>query len=239
MLIFPQFHITGVRSSKNLINNSDLIEQVICSNDDSEEGRDTSSQVQLKKNYKSSHKFFQRTPEQKVLLRTKSTTSQNIFDFLSQSDTSESEVAKHQDPAADVIKKLISEGKVRVATNHKGTGRPILKRRRLISGRKKKEANKNKTSKEKGNKSVNTVNNKPSKLLETFDNYDVGTILPAPPGFIVEDNSVVNNEQQQNILTNVISGTDEHIRDKGFSRLARSVLLKETRKVENTYKKNV
>lgn len=49
---------------------------------------------------------------------------------------------------------------------------------------------------------------------------------------------MANYDQDQNILTNIVPGTDEHVRDEGFSQLARSVLLQETRKVENIYKKN-
>ncbi|XP_050328109.1 uncharacterized protein LOC126758088 [Bactrocera neohumeralis] len=222
------------RSLKTAINDPDLIEELICSND-SEEGHDNTIQV---KKPKTTHKFFHRVPEGKVRLRKKCAKPQNIFDFLSESDTSESEVAKHGDPAADVIKKLISEGKVRVATNQKGTGRPILKRGILKAGRKKREVNKNKTCKEKRNKTNNAVNNKPSKISETLDNYDVGATLPPPSGLEDQYVSMANYDQQQNILTNIVPGTDEHVRDEGFSRLARSVLLQETRKVENTYKKN-
>lgn len=53
----------------------------------------------------------------------------DIYEFLSQSQTSDSEGGKPTDPTADIIKKLIDQGKVRVATNAKGKGKPIFKRR--------------------------------------------------------------------------------------------------------------
>ncbi|XP_013111790.2 MATH and LRR domain-containing protein PFE0570w isoform X1 [Stomoxys calcitrans] len=59
---------------------------------------------------------------------------EKVYEFLSQSQTSESESGngskiqtKPVDPMADVIKKLISQGKVAVATNQKGKGKPKLK----------------------------------------------------------------------------------------------------------------
>lgn len=229
-----KYYSKGERDLKTVTTNSDFIDKLICSNEASEKVNDT-TRFTSKANDKTTHKFFQRAPERKLRSRKIGSEPENIFEFLYQSDTSESECAKHQDPAADIIKKLISEGKVRVATNQKGTGRPILKRGRLKTGRKQK------TSKEKGNKTANVVNNKPSKIVEILDKYGVSTPLSPHPVEDVEDQnvSISNSNQEENFLTHDIPGTGEHVPDEGFSRLARSVLLQETRKVANTYKANL
>ncbi|XP_011182673.2 protein dalmatian isoform X1 [Zeugodacus cucurbitae] len=223
----------GAKIPRNLTNKPDVLQQLICSNEDSEEESVTIG-CKPSRNNNAANKFFQRLPKKKLRSRKIVTEPDNIFEFLSQSNTSESDFAKNRDPAEDIIKKLISEGKVRVATNQKGTGRPILKRERLKTGRKKQEANKNKVSKEKGNQNNNAVNKRLPKIVEKLDNCVDGTLLHPPSNIMVG-----NEDQQQNFLTNDNKTSDEHIRDEGFSLLARSVLLQETRKAGNTHKTNI
>ncbi|XP_036323780.1 protein dalmatian isoform X5 [Rhagoletis pomonella] len=226
---------------KSLTNKPELIEQLLLSDTDEDEKTQnhskkkkiaTSNQTQQSKN--KTQKFFHRTPKKKLSSRKAPDEHKSIFEFLSQSDNSGSENGKHRDPAADVIQKLISEGKVRVAVNQKGKGRPIIKRARPKTERKKQLTNKVKTSKAIGKqKHTKTSANMPN-INEGHNNNNQGETSFTPvPEFFEDDHhdatAYFNDEAE----------ADEPISEGGFSRLARSVLLQQTKKYENTRRNDI
>ncbi|XP_067619257.1 protein dalmatian isoform X3 [Eurosta solidaginis] len=215
---------------KNLTNKPDLIEQLLFTDDKDDASHEsridekacTNENQAIVHRNNNTHRFFHREPVTEVRPKKVS-----IFEFPSQSDNSESEIAKHDDPAADIINKLISEGKVRVATNHKGTGRPTLKRVRKKLNAKNKNISKIKRTK------ANVID-KFNVIKELNENFNADKTLPHEPiphFDYEEDNSndayldEPNNDYQQNYV--------------GFSRLARSVLLQQTKKNEITRKNDV
>ncbi|XP_075159330.1 dalmatian [Haematobia irritans] len=90
---------------------------------------------------------------------------EKVYEFLSQSQTSDSEGnsaknSKIDDPMADVIRKLIAQGKVAVATTRKGKGKPVLKPSKPNRPAKNKVINKKnriKTTSSKNDKKVDFV----------------------------------------------------------------------------------
>ncbi|XP_023309346.2 MATH and LRR domain-containing protein PFE0570w [Lucilia cuprina] len=158
----------------------------------------------------------------------------NIYEFLSQSQTSDSDgTTKNTDPTADIIKKLIDQGKVRVATNCKGKGKPIFKRKAPPP----KQMKKIKPTVDK--KPKNTRNNikkaaeieKPAPIIDDevdvihmdddFDNYE--PLLP--------DNEDNMENQRTTTVNKALNQNNNrhHVNDHEgtFSRLARSVLINE------------
>lgn len=148
---------------------------------------------------------------------------ENVYEFLSQSQTSDSDSAKHSDPTADIVKKLIQQGRVRVATTNKGKGKPKFKRRLPAKQMKKiKQTANNKLKQLKNNaKKVPIEENKEEEdghFADDFFNNDELT-----PDF-------VNGTQikKQNIIPKKISNLnkDQTNEQEGtFSRLARIVLI--------------
>ncbi|XP_037826534.1 probable WRKY transcription factor protein 1 [Lucilia sericata] len=158
----------------------------------------------------------------------------NIYEFLSQSQTSDSDgTTKNTDPTADIIKKLIDQGKVRVATNCKGKGKPVFKRKPPPP----KQMKKIKPTVDK--KSKNTRNNKKKPVVtkehaaiiddevdvihmdDDFDNYE--PLLP--------DNDDNMENQRIETVNKALNHNNNrhHVNDQEgtFSRLARSVLINE------------
>ncbi|XP_017474436.1 PREDICTED: uncharacterized protein LOC108365034 isoform X3 [Rhagoletis zephyria] len=226
---------------KSLTNKPELIEQLLFSDTDEDEKTQnhskkkkiaTSNQTQQSKN--KTQKFFHRTPKKKLSSRKAPDEHKSIFEFLSQSDTSGSENGKHRDPAADVIQKLISEGKVRVAVNQKGKGRPIIKRARPKTERKKQLTNKVKTSKAIGKQKHTKTTANMSNINEGHNNNNQGETSFTPVLEFFED-----DHHDATAYFNDEAEADEPISEGGFSRLARSVLLQQTKKYENTRRNDI
>ncbi|CAD6994727.1 unnamed protein product [Ceratitis capitata] len=220
----------GSRVLKNLTNNPELIEQIITaerqSDDELEiintEEKHGTTEKDAPKHENKSHKFFHRSPVRKTQSRKTAKEPEKVFEFLSQSDTSECEAAKNKDPAADIIQKLISEGKVCVASTHKGTGRPFMKRLRKKTGKKKKIITKQKATKVKRKEIINKVNN----IKESADEL--------PNDFMCD--ASLTPVHNHDFDAQDIPEIDEPSNEGGFSRLARSVLLQQTK---NTHKKDL
>ncbi|XP_054726891.1 protein dalmatian [Anastrepha obliqua] len=219
----------GNRLPKNIANKPDLIEQLLCSDEEQQthtrEERNERNESQATKPVNRTHKFFHRSPKTQPHSNKLPAESENIFEFLSQSDTSNTQIDKCKDPAADIIKKMISDGKVRVAVNNKGRGRPILKRCQRKNRRKKQIGRKNKTSQEKDSSKKTAAPTIKDGVLqsEVHNNYDHD-----------DDNGSQNLNDHLSYSATKDAEADEHVSDGGFSRLARSVLLQQTKKYENT-----
>ncbi|XP_053946652.1 protein dalmatian isoform X2 [Anastrepha ludens] len=224
----------GNRIPKNIANKPDLIEQLLCSDEEQQthtrEERNERNESQATKPVNRTHKFFHRSPKTQPHSNKLPAESENIFEFLSQSDTSNTQIDKCKDPAADIIKKMISDGKVRVAVNNKGTGRPILKRCQRKNRRKKQIGRKNKASQEKDSSKKTVAPTIKDGVLESevHNNYDND-----------DDNGSQNLNDHLSYSATKDAGADEHVSDGGFSRLARSVLLQQTKKYENTHIKTL
>ncbi|XP_037826778.1 LOW QUALITY PROTEIN: protein dalmatian-like [Lucilia sericata] len=140
----------------------------------------------------------------------------NIYEFLSQSQTSDSDgTTKNTDPTADIIKKLIDQGKVRVATNCKGKGKPVFKRKPPPPKQMKKPV----VTKEHAaiiDDEVDVIH-----MDDDFDNYE--PLLP--------DNDDNMENQRIETVNKALNHNNNrhHVNDQEgtFSRLARSVLINE------------
>ncbi|KAM7360158.1 dalmatian [Cochliomyia hominivorax] len=247
-------------SSQNLANKSEEIVNLLNSLDEDDEiedremeNNDENKIEENKTTISKPHKFFNRSKENKEtnivpdkspvkiqedtkklrFLTKRSTVAKkdNIYEFLSQSQTSDSDNAtKSSDPTADIIKKLIEQGKVRVATNCKGKGKPVFKRKppakpvkNVKQSKQKLKKNQKKTKNIKQN--VNKNNNKDNEIVDDDnflgDHYDNEDFLPdvdynmesQRPSVIVKKTNHSNRKNEQ-------QGT--------FSRLARSVLINQT-----------
>lgn len=182
-------------------------------------------------------------PKKRRFLTKRSTLAKpdNIYEFLSQSQTSDSDNnTKQADPTADIIKKLIEQGKVRVATNCKGKGKPIFKRRapppkqmkkiKQAADKKLKQLKKNqlktkvaKTNENKINNNDNNTGNDDNNdevIVEHFDDHfdnedvlpDVDYNLESP-----RNNGLTKRPSHLNSKNDIQEGT--------LSRLARTVLI--------------
>ncbi|GBP17512.1 hypothetical protein EVAR_70962_1 [Eumeta japonica] len=114
---------------QNFANKSDEIENLLNSLEDEEDiilNSERTNAIDFKTSEPNRNKHGQtqapeNTPNRRVSKRRSAKDKHdNIYEFLSQSQTSDSDNAKHVDPAADIVKKLIKEGKVQVATSCKG-----------------------------------------------------------------------------------------------------------------------
>ncbi|XP_065371563.1 protein dalmatian isoform X2 [Calliphora vicina] len=154
----------------------------------------------------------------------------NIYEFLSQSQTSDSDgTAKLSDPTADIIKKLIEQGKVRVATNCKGKGKPKFKRKVPPKKMKKiKQTGVQKLKQLKNDKNKATA----SKIHDIIDdevvveNINYFENYESPP----DDDYDMENERPEiatKRLNNYKNKNHSNDQEGTFSRLARTVLINE------------
>uniref|UniRef100_A0A1A9VVG2 Sororin-like middle region domain-containing protein n=1 Tax=Glossina austeni TaxID=7395 RepID=A0A1A9VVG2_GLOAU len=140
----------------------------------------------------------------------------HVYDFLTLSQTNDS--PKPVDPAQDIIEKLIAEGKVQVATNWKGKGKMIMKRARPAKPIKKKKLDKAQKLKK-----ANVNNNRPKSddnIEQFIDNYECEPLSNQP----TKD----TQNQGKNQKAYCRSTARSSLKEGTFSRLAQSVLLKQT-----------
>lgn len=190
------------------------------------------------KNFKENSKASEVIGSRQALKRRSTRANRdNVYEFLSQSQTSDSDSAKHADPAADIVRKLITEGKVQVATNCKGKGKPKFKPSVRPKNKIKPTAFKklNQLKNTRRIKKVTFVENGNAGVVEDqFDNdhFDNDYL----------DNHHLNNDEQivnfghdmENETRNIGSSSNLHNNENvvheqegTFSSLARTVLIKE------------
>lgn len=213
-------------------------------------------------------RFFHRNDtelkEQKNSKRSTVVRREKVYEFLSQSQNSDSDenstkttkntksnAGHKQDPTADVVKRLIAQGKVRVATMRKGAGRPRLKKVKNSKSQKvqKKPKTNNKTQQQrKFEKVIAAHETSSAKELhplavtsaavqfddEQFNNQD--DWQQAADDIDEEDNAVADRlaaiAKSKPTLTAPLNDNDGT-----FSRLARSVLLRQTNDRQNLEQK--
>jgi len=149
----------------------------------------------------------------------------HVYDFLSLSQ--ESDTAAAPDPTADIVQKLVKEGKVAVATRRKGK---VVIRRKLKSSRNRKKKN----GKIKQNNKKKIDEDKIVENIELSDdeiNFCDDIPQPKEPSspeqlsnetqYVEEEVNHIETEQKQN----------QHHNEGRFSNLAKSVLLQQTEKI--------
>ncbi|KAI9584662.1 protein dalmatian [Glossina fuscipes] len=146
--------------------------------------------------------------------------STHVYDFFTLSQTNDS--PKPVDPAQDIIEKLIAEGKVQVATNWKGKGRPIMKRARPAKPIKKKRVNKAQKLK-KANVAKNGLNNNGQEADDNIEQF-IGNYESEP----LSNQPTKNTQNQRNNQSYERSCDRSSLKEGTFSQLAKSVLLKQT-----------
>uniref|UniRef100_A0A1A9WPG5 Sororin-like middle region domain-containing protein n=1 Tax=Glossina brevipalpis TaxID=37001 RepID=A0A1A9WPG5_9MUSC len=162
----------------------------------------------------------------KIMPRNRNSLSQ-VYDFVNLSQSADSNNPKRVDPAEDIIKKLIAEGKVRVATNWKGKGKTIIKRapakrikkKRLDNAKTLRKANARKINEQRNTKRVENNNRDIEEYTDDFD-YE-----PLTNQSMKE---MLNQQKRQRICRPSGCGLLKEGKEGTFSRLAQSVLLKQT-----------
>ncbi|KAM8706918.1 hypothetical protein ACLKA7_011079 [Drosophila subpalustris] len=93
---------------------------------------------------KPEHRFFHRDQPP---ARTRSSVMRNVYDFLSESQIDDSALNQRKDPAADIIKQMIEEGRACAITRKMGKSRKRRERKNKVRpvGRRKQLSLKNKT----------------------------------------------------------------------------------------------
>ncbi|TMW53611.1 hypothetical protein DOY81_001375 [Sarcophaga bullata] len=164
--------------------------------------------------------------------------SNDIYEFLSQSQTSDCDGGKRIDPTADIIKKLMDQGKVRVATISKGKGRPMFKRKiphKQMKRIKQTGVNKPKQLKNKLKTvtiSENVIEHQAAEDDHFQDHFDDHFDHDSDNDNI--DLERVNHKNRSKNLTN----NSKHDQEGTFSRLAKSVLINQTGRSDLQRKKN-
>lgn len=170
--------------------------------------------------------------------RASSKNSNDIYEFLSQSQTSDCDGGKRIDPTADIIKKLMDQGKVRVATISKGKGRPIFKRKippKQMKRIKQTVANKPKQLKNK-TKTVTISENVIEHQAAEDDNFQNHFDDHFDHDL---DNDDINLERvDPKNRSKKLTNNSKNDQEGTFSRLAKSVLINQTGRSDLQRKNN-
>nr|AAF18985.1 Dalmatian [Drosophila melanogaster] len=165
-------------------------------------------------------RFFHRD---QPLTRTRSSVTRNVFDFLSQSQIEDD--SDREDPAADIIQRLVKDGKACVMVRSRKIGKPRAKRTakkvRPVGNRRKVSTKDNEPEPVKVvPKSIEPRLQKPSRSLSTIFEPEEDYSNDSEHGYV--------QPIEVPVQVHVEPSTSKQAHEGAYSNLARSVMLNQT-----------